>query len=95
MEHRTFFLGWQAHGSRAWFPIGRLDAARGGESYKFGYTRGAVEAQAALIDECAVGAETDFTEGPQQPVDFVAGEDFGQRFVALDFDFLPDVPVDA
>lgn len=45
MEHRTFFLGWQAHSSRAWFPIGRLDAERGGESYKFGYTRGAIEAK--------------------------------------------------
>ena len=48
-----------------------------------------------MIDECAVGAESDFTEGAQQAVDFVAGEDFGQGFVALDVDLLPDVPVDA
>ena len=56
---------------------------------------GLVEAQSALVDQRAVGAETDVVEGAQQPVDLVAGEDLGQRFVALDVDLLADVPPDA
>lgn len=44
MSARIFFLGWQDRESRAWFPIGRLDAPEGGGGYEFGYTRGAQEA---------------------------------------------------
>ena len=44
MSPRIFFLGWQSRESRAWFPIGRLDAPEGGGGYEFGYTRGAREA---------------------------------------------------
>ena len=44
MNLRTFFLGWQDHESRAWFPIGRLDAQPDGKGYDFAYTRGALEA---------------------------------------------------
>lgn len=42
---RSLFLAWQdaAH-SRAWFPIGRLDANVEGSHYWFGYTQGAVRA---------------------------------------------------
>ncbi len=44
MSARIFFLGWQDRKSRAWFPIGRLDAQVDGGGYDFGYTRGALEA---------------------------------------------------
>ena len=40
--NKRFFLAWQEHKTRAWFPIGRLDAAK--DSYSFGYTKGALEA---------------------------------------------------
>lgn len=44
MSARVFFLGWQDRESRAWFPIGRLDAREKGGGYEFGYTRGAQDA---------------------------------------------------
>jgi len=56
---------------------------------------GFVQAQSALIDQCAVGAKTDFAEGAQEAVDFQAGEHFGQGLITLDVDLLPDVPGDA
>jgi len=41
---RRFFLAWQSQDeSRAWYPVGRLDAST--DDYYFGYTRGAIEAQ--------------------------------------------------
>ena len=43
---KSLFVAWQTAGaSRAWFPIGRLDADVGNEEYKFAYTQGAVEAE--------------------------------------------------
>lgn len=42
---RTFFLGWQDHATRAWYPIGRLDAQADHKHYRFSYTRGAMDAQ--------------------------------------------------
>lgn len=43
---KTLFLAWQApQPTRAWFPIGRLDAAPEQPYYRFRYTRGALEAQ--------------------------------------------------
>lgn len=43
---KSLFVAWQTAGaSRAWFPIGRLDADVGNEEYRFAYTQGAVEAQ--------------------------------------------------
>lgn len=46
MTHaRTFFLGWQARDSRAWYPIGRLDASANRDHYTFAYTQGALDAQ--------------------------------------------------
>lgn len=43
----TLFLAWQDTGSsRAWFPIGRLDADLARSRYTFGYTRGAERAAA-------------------------------------------------
>ena len=43
----TLFLAWQDTGSsRAWFPIGRLDADLPHSRYTFGYTRGAERAAA-------------------------------------------------
>ncbi len=37
------FLAWRDPNSRAWFPIGRLEAT--GEAYEFSYTQGALEAK--------------------------------------------------
>jgi hypothetical protein len=43
---KSLFLAWQDTGStRAWFPIGRLDADVEHSSYHFGYTRGAKRAE--------------------------------------------------
>lgn len=43
---KTLFLAWQAPDPvRAWFPIGRLDAAPEESYYRFRYTGGALEAQ--------------------------------------------------
>lgn len=52
-DTRTLFLAWQdtrskdggSAPSRAWFPIGRLDAEPTDRLYKFGYTHGALRAQ--------------------------------------------------
>ncbi len=42
---KTLFLAWQApEPTRAWFPIGRLDAAPDQPYYRFRYTQGALEA---------------------------------------------------
>jgi hypothetical protein len=44
---KSLFLAWQDSGpSRAWFPIGRLDAETSQSRYSFGYTRGATRAAA-------------------------------------------------
>jgi hypothetical protein len=51
---KTLFLAWQdarpdggvGPGSRAWFPIGRLEAEPGQNWFRFLYTKGALEAQA-------------------------------------------------
>ena len=41
---KRFFLAWQAQDeTRAWYPVGCLDAAK--EDFSFGYTRGALDAQ--------------------------------------------------
>ena len=45
MKPRTFFLGWQDNDSRAWFPVGRLDADTEESRFRFGYTQGALKAQ--------------------------------------------------
>lgn len=46
---RSLFLAWQAptdsQRSRAWFPVGRLDADTNGPHYRFRYTGGALKAQ--------------------------------------------------
>ncbi len=43
---KTLFLGWQAPNPvRAWFPIGRLDAAPEESYYRFRYTGGAPNAE--------------------------------------------------
>lgn len=43
---KTLFLAWQdTAATRAWYPIGRLDADLSKSRYKFGYTRGAAMAQ--------------------------------------------------
>lgn len=42
---RTLFVAWQAgDSSRAWFPIGRLDAEAAEDEYVFRCTRGALHA---------------------------------------------------
>lgn len=41
---KTLFLAWQAPTSRAWYPVGRLDADYEHSDYQFEYTQGAVEA---------------------------------------------------
>lgn len=41
---RTLFLAWQAP-NRAWFPVGRLDADVQRHDYRFGYTKGAQQAE--------------------------------------------------
>ena len=42
----TLFVAWQAPSpTRAWFPIGRLDASVDRQDYVFQYTRGALQAQ--------------------------------------------------
>lgn len=41
---RSLFLAWQAP-NRAWFPVGRLDADVAGSDFRFGYTRGAIQAK--------------------------------------------------
>src|SRR5260370_19464599 len=39
---KTLFLAWQdTTATRAWFPIGRLDANMEGADFRFGYTYGA------------------------------------------------------
>lgn len=47
---KSLFLAWQAPtqspSSRAWFPVGRLDAELSSPSYRFRYTGGALTAQA-------------------------------------------------
>ncbi len=48
MNDRTFFLGWQDKQSRAWYPVGRLDASKDGHDYRFSYTKGALQAQEKL-----------------------------------------------
>ncbi|MCY4201775.1 MAG: hypothetical protein OXD38_04050, partial [Aestuariivita sp.] len=46
MNERTLFLAWQDKGrSKAWFPIGRLDADLERSSYRFRYIGGAARAQ--------------------------------------------------
>ena len=46
MSTRTLFLAWQDHKpSKAWFPVGRLDADVEGSSYRFRYIRGAERAR--------------------------------------------------
>ena len=46
---KSLYLAWQAPtdsaSSRAWFPVGRLDADPDAEHYRFRYTQGAVNAQ--------------------------------------------------
>ena len=46
---KSLFLAWQAptdsKRSRAWFPVGRLDAGSDAPHYRFRYTRGALKAQ--------------------------------------------------
>ena len=41
---KSLFLAWQAP-NRAWFPVGRLDADVAQQSYHFGYTKGARQAE--------------------------------------------------
>ena len=46
MSKRTLFLAWQANKpSKAWFPVGRLDADVEGSLYRFRYIGGAKRAQ--------------------------------------------------
>lgn len=46
---KTLFLAWQAptnsKRSRAWFPVGQLDAEPEASHYRFRYTQGALKAQ--------------------------------------------------
>ena len=50
---KTLFLAWQdkrvknerEEGSRAWFPIGRLDSESDDDHYRFAYTRGVLQAK--------------------------------------------------
>lgn len=42
---RTLFLAWQSPNSRAWYPVGRLDADITQKEFVFEYTRGALAAQ--------------------------------------------------
>ncbi|WP_341676692.1 hypothetical protein [Niveibacterium sp. SC-1] len=44
---KTLFLAWQAPTTRAWYPIGRLDADVANATYEFRYTRGALFASRA------------------------------------------------
>jgi hypothetical protein len=41
---KSLFLAWQAP-NRAWFPVGRLDADVAQQHYRFGYTKGALQAE--------------------------------------------------
>lgn len=41
--NRRFFLAWQDDQSRAWYPVGRLDASE--KHYEFAYTKGAIHAK--------------------------------------------------
>lgn len=41
---KSLFLAWQAP-NRAWFPVGRLDADVDRHQYRFGYTKGAIQAE--------------------------------------------------
>lgn len=43
--NRTFYLGWQARDTRAWYPVGRLDASADRNCYAFAYTKGAAQAK--------------------------------------------------
>ena len=46
MSTRTLFLAWQdKKPSKAWFPVGRLDADVEGSLYRFRYIGGAKRAQ--------------------------------------------------
>ena len=44
---KSLFLAWQAP-NRAWFPVGRLDADVAEHRYRFGYTKGALQAEDAV-----------------------------------------------
>src|SRR5882724_9082523 len=44
---KSLFLAWQAP-TRAWFPVGRLDADVSANRYAFSYTKGALQAQSAV-----------------------------------------------
>jgi len=52
-------------------------------------------AESALVEEGEVGAVATITEGPQEKINFFAGEDVREGFVACDFDFTPDAPFEA
>ena len=46
-QMKSLFLAWQAP-TRAWFPIGRLNADTKGERYAFQYTQGALRAESEV-----------------------------------------------
>jgi hypothetical protein len=54
---------------------------------------GLAHTQAALVDHGEVGAVSGVAKGAQQAGDFLAGEDVRERFLAADFDLLPDIPI--
>ncbi len=44
---KSLYLAWQAP-NRQWFPVGRLDAGIADGQYRFGYTKGALEAEESV-----------------------------------------------
>jgi hypothetical protein len=45
MKDRSFYLAWQDHAKRGWYPVGRLDANAARDRFSFCYTKGAEHAQ--------------------------------------------------
>ena len=54
---------------------------------------GFAQAKTTLVDDGEVGAVAPIAKGAKEQSDFVSREDMRERFRAVDFDFLPDVPV--
>ena len=48
-----------------------------------------------MIDEGEVGAVATIAKGGEEPGDFFAGEDVGERFLTFDLNLRPDLPFEA
>ncbi len=57
--------------------------------------KGFGHAETTMVDEGEVGSVSAVMKGVEEECDFVAGENLGERFVTLDFDFRPNFPAES